>query len=54
MHHTCLGDNLDYSFAMKKFYAWLLLAALVFGVAGCKTSSGSREYVPGKGWIHND
>jgi hypothetical protein len=54
MHHTCPGDNLDYSSAMKKLCAWLLLAVLVLGVAGCKTSSGSRDYIPGKGWIHND
>jgi hypothetical protein len=31
----------------------LLLAALV-GVSGCKSHSGSREYVPGKGWVPND
>jgi len=31
----------------------LLLAALGVG-AGCKTHSGSREYIPGKGWIPND
>jgi len=31
----------------------LLLASLVF-VAGCKSSSGSREYTPGQGWKTND
>ncbi len=31
----------------------LLVAALVIG-AGCKSSSGSREYIPGKGWVPND
>jgi hypothetical protein len=31
----------------------LLLAALLV-VAGCKTHSGSREYIPGKGWVPND
>jgi hypothetical protein len=30
----------------------LLLALAVF--TGCASHSGSREYVPGKGWIHND
>jgi hypothetical protein len=54
MHHTCPHDNLDYSAAMKKLCAWVLLAVLVFGVAGCKTHSGSREYIPGKGWVPND
>jgi hypothetical protein len=32
----------------------LFVLVLVFCVAGCHTPSGSREYVPGKGWIHND
>jgi len=54
MHHPCSGDNLDYSFPMKKLCAWLLLAVLVLGVAGCKSSSGSRDYIPGKGWVPND
>jgi hypothetical protein len=54
MYHTCSGDNLDYSFGMNKICAWLLLAVLVFGVAGCKTSSGSRDYIPGQGWVPND
>ena len=31
----------------------ILLAALVVG-AGCKSSSGSKEYIPGKGWVPND
>jgi hypothetical protein len=31
----------------------VLLAALVIG-AGCKTHSGNREYIPGKGWVPND
>jgi hypothetical protein len=31
----------------------MLLAVLVV-VAGCKTSSGSRDYIPGKGWVPND
>jgi hypothetical protein len=39
---------------MKKICAWLLLVVLVFGVAGCKSSSGSRDYIPGKGWVPND
>ncbi len=40
---------------MKKYYTLGLLLALVVALAGCKsTSSGSREFVPGKGWIHTD
>jgi hypothetical protein len=30
----------------------LLLAALV--ASGCKHHEGSREYIPGKGWVPND
>ncbi|MCX8089977.1 MAG: hypothetical protein N3I86_03440 [Verrucomicrobiae bacterium] len=33
----------------------LLLVALLVGGFGCKTQkSGSREYIPGKGWVPND
>jgi hypothetical protein len=35
---------------MKK---WLMLAlcALIFGGAvGCRSASGDREYIPGRGW----
>jgi PBP1b-binding outer membrane lipoprotein LpoB len=41
---------------MKKLCAVLLVAVVALFVAGCQTHhpSGSREYVPGKGWIHND
>jgi len=28
----------------------LLLAIVVVAAAGCRTSSGSREFIPGKGW----
>ena len=31
----------------------VLIVSLIF-ISGCKTHSGSREFVPGKGWIHND
>ncbi len=31
----------------------VLLVALLIGVSGCKSSSGSREYIPGKGWVPN-
>jgi hypothetical protein len=32
----------------------LLAAVLAVVAAGCSTSSGSREYIPGKGWVPND
>ena len=31
----------------------LLLGVLVVGV-GCKSHSGSREFIPGEGWVPND
>jgi len=35
-------------------YLLLFLLVLTLGLNGCATSSGSREFVPGKGWIEND
>jgi predicted small secreted protein len=35
-------------------YLLLILILAALAVSGCKTSSGSREYIPGKGWIEND
>jgi len=41
---------------MKKFLALILLAAVLGGgLAGCcHTQSGSKEFVPGQGWVPND
>jgi hypothetical protein len=40
---------------MVKYVILLLVSgALIVGTVGCKTSSGSREYIPGKGWVPND
>jgi hypothetical protein len=33
--------------------AFLLAVTLLVAVSGCK-SSGSREFIPGKGWVPND
>lgn len=33
--------------------AVLLLALGLVFTTGCKTKSGSREYIPGKGWVPN-
>lgn len=55
MPHTCRADKLVYSLGMKKIFALLMLAVVILGASGCKsTHSGSREFIPGKGWIHND
>ncbi len=35
-------------------YLLLVLLAITITVSGCATHSGSREFVPGKGWIQND
>jgi hypothetical protein len=39
---------------MKYAVLLLVIAGLMIGAAGCKSSSGSREYIPGKGWVPND
>jgi hypothetical protein len=40
---------------MSKVCLLLILVALIIGSVGCRsTSSGSREYIPGKGWVPND
>jgi len=40
---------------MMKYVVLLLVsAALVVGAVGCQSPSGSREYIPGKGWVPND
>jgi hypothetical protein len=42
---------------MKKV-SLLLFMVLAFtavvAVSGCRTQSGSREFIPGKGWVPND
>ncbi len=40
---------------MSKLCLLLLLAATLLVAAGCATEhSGSRDYIPGKGWVPND
>ena len=29
----------------------IALAATLLAVTGCKTNTGSREFIPGKGWV---
>jgi hypothetical protein len=43
---------------MKRFLSLALFLLMVAGtlalMPGCKSSSGSRDYIPGKGWVPND
>ena len=40
---------------MKKVIALLLLTVMLGGLlTGCHTPSGSREFIPGKGWVPVD
>ncbi|HXJ58060.1 MAG TPA: hypothetical protein VNU68_15505 [Verrucomicrobiae bacterium] len=43
---------------MKIVKSWLPLLALLLAaglaLAGCRSHSGSREFIPGKGWVPND
>ena len=32
---------------------FLALLAVALVTTGCKTKSGSREFIPGKGWVPN-
>jgi hypothetical protein len=38
---------------MSKLVLLLVLLMTLLG-AGCANHSGSREYIPGKGWVPND
>jgi hypothetical protein len=51
---TCLADKCDYIAHMSKLILLVALIAALIVVAGCKSSSGSRDYIPGKGWVPND
>jgi hypothetical protein len=50
----CRAGNSDYIAAMTKIALMVVLVAALLVGAGCKSSSGSREFVPGKGWKLND
>jgi hypothetical protein len=39
---------------MSKLCVLLLLLAAMLVASGCRTHSGSREFIPGKGWVPND
>lgn len=36
------------------FLLLVFLTAALTAAVGCKSSSGSRDYLPGKGWVPND
>jgi hypothetical protein len=38
---------------MSKIMLLVLLTVVLAGAVGCKSRSGSREYIPGKGWKQN-
>jgi hypothetical protein len=51
VHQTCLIGNLDYDGGMSKI-CLLLMLAIALLVVGCgSTNPGSREFIPGKGWV---
>lgn len=39
---------------MKQIMMLAILAVLLAATVGCKSSSGSREFIPGRGWVPND
>jgi hypothetical protein len=39
---------------MSKLCLAVLLLIVVAGAIGCAAPSGSREFIPGAGWVHND
>jgi hypothetical protein len=38
---------------MLKIVLLLILAVTILSASGCANHSGSREYIPGKGWVPN-
>ena len=38
---------------MKKFLLLILLLTATLMISGCQTPSGSREFIPGQGWVPN-
>jgi hypothetical protein len=51
---SCPADNRDYIAAMIKIALLVVLAVALVAGTGCKSHSGSREFIPGKGWVPND
>jgi len=36
---------------MRRLVLLLALAAVLAGAVGCKSNLGSREFIPGRGWV---
>ena len=53
MPQTCLADNLDYIAGMSKIFLLIFVVAALACASGCKSNSGSREFIPGQGWKTN-
>ena len=50
LQHACGADNPVYAGGMKSLL-WLVLLAVTLVATGCQTDKGSREFIPGKGWV---
>ncbi len=50
MLHACGADNPVYARDMKHLLL-LVVAVAALTLTGCKTDAGSREFIPGKGWL---
>jgi hypothetical protein len=50
LRHACGPDNPVYDCFMKPLLL-LALLAVALAATGCKTDGGSREFIPGKGWM---
>ena len=48
--HACGADNPVYARDMKHLLL-LVVAVAALTLTGCKTDAGSREFIPGKGWL---
>jgi hypothetical protein len=36
---------------MMRILLLLVIAATMLAVSGCKSNTGSRQFIPGKGWV---
>ena len=56
MRQTCAGDKQVLQFGMTRLLTLVVVAAaaLCLLASGCQTQSGSREFIPGKGWVPTD
>jgi hypothetical protein len=50
---TCRAVNRDYLSGRLKIVLLILLLTALAGASGCKSASGSREFIPGRGWKTN-